>query len=95
MFDYMTKIRLRVYNNRKVVGVSRLECNLTAGEVTEANKNKYDHYASYGTDMPHNVPGSKQYWKSFGLDLVAMTEQRGIPDYFLTLSPNDDCPVYH
>ena len=42
--------------------------------------------------MPCNVPGSKQYWKSFGLDLVAMTEQRGIPDYFLTLSPNDDWP---
>ena len=35
--------------------------------------------------MPRNVPG-------FGLDLVAMTEQRGIPDDFLTLSPNDDWP---
>ena len=92
MFDYMTKIRLRAYNSRKVVGVSRLECNLTAGEVTEANKDKHDPYASYGTDVPRNVPGSKQYWKSFGLDLVAMTEQRGIPDYFLTLSPNDDWP---
>ena len=92
MFDYMTKIRLRAYNSRKVVGVSRLECNLTAGEVTEANKDKHDPYASYGTDVPHNVPGPKQYWKSFGLDLVAMTEQRGIPDYFLTLSPNDDWP---
>ena len=92
MFDYMTKIRLRAYNSRKVVGVSRLERNLTAGEVTEANKGKYDPYASYGTDVPRNVPGSKQYWKSFGLDLVAMTEQRGIPDYFLTLSPNDDWP---
>ena len=26
--------------------------------------------------VPRNVPGSKQYLKSFGLDLVAMTEQR-------------------
>ena len=92
MFDYMTKIRLRAYNSRKVVGVSRLERNLTAGEVTEANKDKHDPYASYGTDVPRCVPGSKQYWKSFGLDLVAMTEQRGIPDFFLTLSPNDDWP---
>ena len=74
MIDYMTKIRLKAYNNRKVVGVSRLEHNLSAGEVTEANKDKYDPYASYGTDMPCNVPGSKQYWKLFGLDLVAMTE---------------------
>ena len=39
MFDYMTKIRLRAYNSRKVVGVSRLECSLTVGE---ANEDKHD-----------------------------------------------------
>ena len=26
MFDYMTKIRMRGYNARKIVGVSKLEC---------------------------------------------------------------------
>ena len=52
----------------------------------------HDPYAAYGTEVPRSIPGSKQYWKSFGLDLVAMTEQRGIPDFFLTLSPNDNWP---
>ena len=51
-----------------------------------------DPYDSYGTEVPRVIPGSKQYWKSFGYDLVAMTEQLGIPDFFLTLSPNDNWP---
>ena len=92
MFDYTTKIRMRAYNVRKVVEVSRLEYNLTAAEVSKANKDLHDPYASYGTDVPHCIPGSKQYWKAFGLNLVAMTQQLGIPDFFLTLSPNDSSP---
>ena len=92
MFDYMTKLRMRAYNARRIVGVSRLESKLTAGELRQANRNMHDPYAAYGTEVPHSIPGSKQYWKSFGLDLVAMTEQRGIPDFFLTLSPNDNWP---
>ena len=74
MFDYMTKLRMRGFNARRIVGVSKLECKLTAGEVRKANKNVYDPYASYGTEVPRSIPGSKQYWKSFGLDLVAMTD---------------------
>ena len=37
MFDYMTKIRMRGYNARKIVGVSKLQHKLTAGEVSKAN----------------------------------------------------------
>ena len=92
MFDYMTKIRLRAYNSKKVVASSRLEEILTAGKVIAADKPLSDPYASYGTEVPRVVPGSKQYWKSFGYDLVAMTEQLGIPDFFVTLSPNDNWP---
>ena len=69
-----------------------LEHKLTAGEITIANKDAHDPYASYGADVPRSIPGSKQYWKSFGLDLVAMTKQLGIPNFFLTLSPNDNWP---
>ena len=54
---------------------------LTAGKVIAADKPLSDPYASYGTEVPCVVPGSKQYWKSFGHDLVAMTEQLGIPDF--------------
>ena len=92
MFDYMTKIRLRSFNARKVVTTSKLEENLTAGKVMMAERPMSDPYDSYGTEVPRVIPGSKQYWKSFGYDLVAMTEQLGIPDFFLTLSPNDNWP---
>ena len=73
---------MRAYNARKVVGVSRLEHKLTAGKINQANKDLHDPYASYGTDVPRSIPGSKQYWKSFGLNIVAMTQQMGIPDFF-------------
>ena len=82
MFDYMTKIRLRSYNARKVVTSSKLEESLTAGKVMAAGRPTSDPYDSYGTEVPRVIPGSKQYWKSFGYDLVAMTEQLGIPDFF-------------
>ena len=92
MFDYMTKIHLLACNSKKVVASSRLEESLTAGKVIAADKPLSNPYASYGTEVPRVVPGSKQYWKSFGYDLVAMTEQLGIPDFFVTLSPNDNWP---
>ena len=65
---------------------------MTAGKVIAADKPLSDPYASYGTEVPQVIPGSKQYWKSFGHDLVAMTEQLGIPDLFVTLTPNDNWP---
>ena len=48
MFDYMTKIRLRSYNARKVVTSSKLEESLTAAKVIAANAITSDPYASYG-----------------------------------------------
>ena len=46
---------------------------LTPAEVSDANKDSHDPYpyASYGTDVPRYIPGSKQYWKMLGLNLVA------------------------
>ena len=72
MFDYMTKIRLQQYNSKKIIAVSKLEQNLTAGNVLAADRaTENDNYASYGSDVPRIIPGSKQYWKSFGYDLIA------------------------
>ena len=42
--------------------------------------------------MPSCIPGSPQYWKGFGLDLIAMTQTRGLPDFFVTLTVNDAWP---
>ena len=54
---------------------------MTAGKVIGADKPLSNPYASYGTEVLHVVPGSKQYWESFGYDVVAMTEQLGMPDF--------------
>ena len=42
--------------------------------------------------MPNCIPGSPQYWKSLGLNLIAMTQTRGLPDFFVTLTVNDSWP---
>ena len=42
--------------------------------------------------MPSYIPKSPQYWKRFGLDLVGMTQTRGLPDFLVTLTVNDAWP---
>ena len=91
-FDLMTKLRLKAYASHRVVKVSKLSDPLSARKVREGEGAEYEPYSCYGADVPRNIPGSKQYWKSFGLDLVAFAQQRGLPDYFLTLSVNDCWP---
>ena len=40
-----------------------------------------DPYSIYGSQVPRVIPDSKQYWKSFGLDLVVFVQRHGLPDY--------------
>ena len=75
--DYMTKVRLRLHNCRKVVKVQHLTNSLNASQARQT-----DPYAVYGTEIPTIIPGSKQFWRSFGLDLVVFVEQRGLPNFF-------------
>ena len=82
-YDEMVKLRLRAYNSRRVVRVSDLSKNLTAGTVLDAEKSN-DPYAVYGSEIPRSIPGSRQHWKSFSLDLVSLSEQRGLSDFFMT-----------
>ena len=86
-YDYMVKVRMRMHNARKVIKVHNLTESLNASNVKGA-----DPYAVYGTDIPRIIPGSKQFWKSFGLDLVSFVEQRGLPQFFLTLTAHDLWP---
>ena len=86
-FDFMTKSRLRAYASKRYVQVSNLAEPLNASKV-KVN----DPYVRYGTEVPRTIPGSAQYWRAFGLDLIAMVEQRGLPDFFLTLSAHDGWP---
>ena len=62
MFDYMTKIRLRSYNARKVVTSSKLEESLTAGKVMGTGRPMSDPYDSYGTEVPCVIPVLEIFW---------------------------------
>ena len=90
-YDYMTKMRLRGYNARRTVKVGELTAKLSASKVRQSAKHDQP-YSIYGTEVPRTIPGSKQYWKSFGLDLTAFVHQRGLPDFFVTLSAYDCWP---
>ena len=63
-------------NARRVVKVGNLQESLDAGKVKTE-----DPYTIYGSQVPRVIPGSKQFRKSFGLDLVAFVQQRGLPDF--------------
>ena len=89
-FDLMTKLRLKAYAVKTVNVAQQME-KVTAEKVLTAEQSG-DPYSCYGKEMPNCIPGSPQYWKSFGLDLIAMTQTRGLPDFFVTLSVNDAWP---
>ena len=89
-FDLMTKLRLKAYA-AKTVNVAQQTEKVTTEKVLAAEQSG-DPYSCYGKEMPNCIPGSPQYWKSFGLDLIAMTQTRGLPDFFVTLSVNDAWP---
>ena len=89
-FDLMTKLRLKAYA-AKTVNVARQTEIVTAERVLTAEQSG-DPYSCYGKEMPNCIPGPPQYWKTFGLDLIAMTQTRGLPDFFITLSVNDAWP---
>ena len=89
-FDLMTKMRLKAYAAKTVNTAQQTE-KITAGNVVSAEQGA-DPYSAYGKEMPNCIPGSPQYWKRFGLDLIAITQTRGLPDFFVTLTVNDAWP---
>ena len=76
-----------MYAAKRCIQVGNLAEPLNASKVKDN-----DPYAKYGTEVPRSIPGSAQYWKAFGLDLIAMVQGRGSPDFFLTLSAYDGWP---
>ena len=90
-FDYMTKRTLRGYASRRTVKCAQLSEPLNAGKVRDGERSS-SRYEVYGSEVTRTVPGSLQHWKSFGLDLTAMVAQRGLPDFFVTLSAYDCWP---
>ena len=88
--DLMTKMRLKAYA-AKIVDTAQQTDRITAGKVVSAEQGA-NPYSAYGKEMLNCIPGSLQYWKRFGLDLIAMTQTRGLPDFFVTFTVNDAWP---
>ena len=47
-------------------------------------------YARFGAYVPSNMVGTRSYWSSRHLDLVAMSRELGQGDLFTTITMNDD-----
>ena len=46
-----------------------------------------------GQYIPPTLPGTKKYWTKEYLDLAAFCERCGVPDFFVTLTANDNWPI--
>ena len=85
----MAKLRLKAYA-AITVNVARQTEKVTAGKTLAAARGEDP--SVYMREMPNCIPGSSQYWKSFSLDLVAVTQTRGHSDFIVTLTVNDAWP---
>jgi hypothetical protein len=96
-FDRITKNRIFQYNKSVGMSLEGRSHMPTTQELTQPNEpNSVEPaYNYYGKVMPSNVPGSKEFWKHKWLDLVATTRALGKPDFFVTLTANDNWPEVH
>ena len=85
--DRMIKSRIFYYNRAKRL---RKSDDLTKERYEDLKQ--HDPYNIYGTDMPTTIPGTKGYWSSKLLDLLAMSSELKKPDYFITVTQNDNWP---
>jgi hypothetical protein len=77
--------------NAKQVKVPLLD-GLTAEDAIEITTDRYTNnskYKFFGSTIPRTLNGSKSYWYSKYLDLLAMTHKFGTPDFFITFTQND------
>ncbi len=87
-YDYMTKHILRGYASYRTVRCGDFNASLSANKVREEAAKSSDPYQAYGTDVPQNVPGLLQHWRSFGLDL---THIHGYSAWPATLLRHAEC----
>ncbi|RNA15558.1 replicase helicase endonuclease [Brachionus plicatilis] len=60
--------------------------------VSNFRENEFEDYFQYGNSIPRSITGSKSYWKSKYYDSIALTNSKGLPDLFVTLTANDSLP---
>ena len=83
--------RKRRQRARHTDGVDQMEETLRkdAEEDTTGAKNPY---ARFGAYVPSNMVGTRSYWSSRHLDLIAMSRKLGKAHLFVTITMNDDWP---
>ena len=86
-FDRLTKSRIFYYNCARKARRTGRDVPMTSESIKRQNP-----YDMYGTDVPNTIPGSKGYWSSRLLDVLAMSRELGKPDFFVTLTENDSWP---
>lgn len=90
-YDRMIKSRIFYYNKVRRARRSVSDGALTVQHVKNETESK-NPYDAYGKDIPTTVPGSKGFWSSRLLDVLAMSRELGKPDFFVTLTQNDGWP---
>jgi ATP-dependent DNA helicase PIF1 len=93
-FHFDEKIRSNCMFNAKQIQIPFTE-GLDAEEAIEITTDRYQPFSKYkyfGTTIPRSLTGSKSYWYSKYLDLLAMTEKFGAPAFFITFTQNDSWP---
>eukprot|EP00112_Aurelia_sp_Birch-Aquarium-sp1_P021169 Seg5623.2 transcript_id=Seg5623.2/GoldUCD/mRNA.D3Y31 product="hypothetical protein" protein_id=Seg5623.2/GoldUCD/D3Y31 len=87
-YDRLIKQRLfYVAHARKARTTGRVD-DLTAGNMRDKNSNSF--YDKLGHIVPAQITGSRSYWSSKLLDLLAMSRKLGKPTFFITLTQNDN-----
>lgn len=78
------KSTLYQYNISKTIQVTNRTDKLTKKKLSTNSS-----YHAYGTNVPQSITGSRSYWQSRYLDLLALTSELGQPTFFITLTQND------
>ncbi len=89
-YDKLVKTKLfYVANARRVKRTDRVD-DLTSEKLRDDQTNSY--YDRLGQVVPATIPGTRVYWNSKLLELLAMTRKLGNPTFFITLTQNDNWP---
>ena len=87
-YDRLIKQRLfYVAHARRARTTGRVD-DLTAGNMLDKSSNSF--YDKLGQIVPAQITGSRSYWSSKLLDLLAMSRKLGKPTFFITLTQNDN-----
>ncbi|XP_065054148.1 uncharacterized protein LOC135682959 isoform X4 [Rhopilema esculentum] len=86
---YDRQIKMKLFylaKARKAKRVDRVDA-LTSLQLQEST-----FYDKLGQIVPATITGSKSYWNSKTLDLLALSRKLGQPTFFVTLTQNDNWP---